>query len=66
MEINSQQVCTKCESLERCVTTAVLNSEVQIRCIHFGYVKKVSDDYMKKFEDEIIKIRNELIGYKEN
>lgn len=66
MEINSQQVCSKCESLERCVTTAVLNSEVQIRCVHFGYVKKVSDDYIDRFKDEIIKIRNELIDYEEN
>ena len=66
MEINSQQVCSQCESLERCVTTAVLNTELQIRCIHFGYVKKVSDDYMARFEDEIIKIRNELVGIEEN
>lgn len=63
MEINSQQVCAKCESLERCVTTAVFNTEAQIRCIHFGYVKKVADNYMDKFKDEIIKIKNELIGY---
>lgn len=65
MEINSQKVCSKCDNLEQCVTAAVLRNETQIKCIHFGYVKKVSDDYIDKFKDEIIKIRNELIGYEE-
>ena len=66
MELNSQQVCSQCKNLEECVKTAVLSSELVIKCVHFGYVKKVSDNYMARVEDEIIKIRNELIGIEED
>jgi hypothetical protein len=65
MEINSQEVCSQCKDLERCVTTAVFNPRTQIRCIHFGYINKASEDYMKKVQDEIIKIKNSLITYPE-
>ena len=66
MELNSQKVRSQCKNLEECVKTAVLSSELVIKCIHFGYVKKVADNYMARFEDEIIRIKNELVGIKEN
>lgn len=65
MDIDSQKVCSQCKDLEKCVTTAVLNPRIQIKCIHFGYINKASEDYMKKVQDEIIKIKNELITYPE-
>ena len=58
MEINSQKVCSQCKDLERCVTTAVLNPKSEIRCIHFGYIKKVTEDYTN---NSIIKIAKSLI-----
>lgn len=66
MEINSQEACSQCKDLKKCVTTAVIHPGMQIRCIHFGYINKASEDYMKKVQDEIIKIKNSLITYKEN
>ena len=62
MEINSQEVCSQCKDLEKCVTTAVIHPKSEIRCIHFGYIKKVSEDYMNNM---IIKIANSLITYPE-
>lgn len=62
MEINSQEVCSQCKDLERCVTTAVLNPRLKIRCIHFGYIEKVTEDYIN---NAIMKIANELITYPE-
>jgi hypothetical protein len=62
MYFDSQKVCSQCESLEKCVTTAVCNPELQIKCIHFGYIKKVTEDYTN---NEIIKIAKSLITYPE-
>ena len=62
MEINSQEVCSQCKDLEECVTTAVCNPELEIKCIHFGYIKKVSEDYIN---NAIIKIAKSLITYPE-
>lgn len=62
MEINSQEVCSQCKDLEKCVTTAVIHPKSEIRCIHFRYIKKVTEDYMNNM---IIKIANSLITYPE-
>lgn len=62
MENLSQAACSQCKELEKCVTTAVCNPEQQIRCIHFGYIKKVTEDYTN---NAIIKIANSLITYPE-
>ena len=62
MENFSQKACSQCKSLETCVTTAVLHPGSEIRCIHFGYIKKVVEDYTN---NAIIKIANSLITYPE-
>jgi hypothetical protein len=62
MEINSQEVCYQCKNLEECVTTALLRPKLEIRCIHFGYIKKVTEDYIN---NEIMKIAKSLITYPE-
>lgn len=62
METNSQEVCSQCKDLEKCVTTAVLHPGSKIRCIHFGYIEKVTEDYTNNV---IMKIAKELITYPE-
>jgi hypothetical protein len=62
MEINSQEVCSQCKDLEKCVTTAVIQPKSEIRCVHFGYIKKVTEDYISNV---IMKIAKELITYPE-
>ncbi len=58
----SQEACSQCKDLEKCVTTAVLHPKLEIKCIHFGYIKKVVEDYI---DNAIIKIANSLITYPE-
>jgi hypothetical protein len=62
MEINSQEVCSQCKDLEKCVTTAVIQPKSEIRCVHFGYIKKVTEDHIS---NSIIKIAKSLITYPE-
>lgn len=62
MENLSQKACSQCKNLEQCVKTAVLRPKSEIRCIHFGYIKKVVEDCI---DNAIIKITNSLITYPE-
>lgn len=62
MDIDSQKVCSQCKDLEKCVTTAVIHPKSEIRCVHFGYIKKVTEDYIS---NSIMKIAKSLITYPE-
>ena len=57
MDIISQQACEKCGSLEKCVSFAMYNPEVQVKCVHFGYVVKqvneLTDTINNKFTEYI-------------
>lgn len=58
----SQEACSQCKDLEKCVTTAVIHPKSEIRCIHFGYIKKVTEDCIN---NAIMKIAKSLITYPE-
>ena len=57
MEIISQQACEKCTCLDKCVDTAMYHPEKQIRCVHFGYVKRQMDEFI----NELINIPEEYL-----
>lgn len=66
MENLSQKVCADCNNLDECVKTAVCHPGTQIKCIHFGYIRKASDDYMTMLKNEFDKFMKKLIGMEEN
>lgn len=66
MEIISQQACEKCSSLERCISTAMHNPELQIRCVHYGYVTKQVNDLVNTINTQFNEYIDYLIGGKGN
>lgn len=66
MDIISQQACEKCASLEKCISTAMYNPEVQIRCVHFGYVTRQVNELVNTINNELSEYIDYLIGKKEN
>ena len=57
MEIISQQACEKCACLGKCVDAAMYHPEWQVRCVHFGYVKRQMDELI----NELISIPEEYL-----
>ena len=55
MEIISQQACEKCQSLKRCIETAMYNQEIQIKCVHFGYVTRQVNELTHTITNDLAK-----------
>lgn len=51
MEIISQQACEKCACLGKCVDAAMYHPELQIKCIHFGYITKQMNELTNELEN---------------
>ena len=51
MEIISQQACEKCACLGKCVDAAMYHPEWQVRCVHFGYIKKQMNELTNELEN---------------
>ena len=51
MEIISQQACEKCACLGKCVDAATYHPEWQVRCVHFGYIKKQMNELTSELEN---------------
>lgn len=68
--VSSQLACNKCGHFNQCVDAAINKPELVIKCIHFGYVKQLTDDTIKMIQDQmnecIYEYLNNLIGRKEN
>lgn len=68
--VSSQLACHKCNHFNQCVDTAINRPELNVKCIHFGYVKQLTDDTIKAVQEQvneyIHEYMNNLIGRKEN
>lgn len=65
MDIISEQACEKCISLGKCIDTAMYKPEQQIRCVHFGYVKKQVNGLVDTMRTQFEEYMAYLIGNKE-
>ena len=68
--ISSQLACRKCSNYDHCLDTAMDHPELDIKCIHFGYIQQLTDDAIKMVQEQmneyIDEYLNNLFGRKEN